>query len=73
MISPRDGSAITVAFVLTHDTVEVEGSTVAPSEAHPTGDLELAHDLVAAAVDEHTLSTDGDQARFHLVKHRRRL
>lgn len=73
MISPRDGSAITVAFVLTYDAVEVEGSTAGPSEAHPTGDLELAHDLVAAAVDEHTLSTDGGQARFHLVKRRRRL
>jgi serine/threonine-protein kinase RsbW len=72
MISGDGPAALTLAFTLSADAVRVDGSRPHPEVTLVADDLELARGLVAAVVDEHDVSTDGDVARFHLVKRRRR-
>jgi hypothetical protein len=72
MISGDGPATLTLAFTLTADAVRVDGSRPYPEVTLVADDLELARGLVAAVVDEHDVSTDGDVARFHLVKRRRR-
>lgn len=71
MISADDGSPISLVFLLRQDAVQVDGVVSASNDARLAGDQDLARELVGAAVDEHTLTTDGLEARFHLVKRRR--
>ncbi|HSO95117.1 MAG TPA: ATP-binding protein [Acidimicrobiia bacterium] len=69
MLSSDDGAELTLTFRVEADAVTVGGSSPhARSEA--TEDLALAQALVAAVVDEHDLSTDGDVSTFRLVKRR---
>jgi serine/threonine-protein kinase RsbW len=72
MISGNGPAPLSLSFTLTADAVRVDGSRQHPAVGLVADDLELARGLVAAVVDEHDVSTDGDVARFHLVKRRRR-
>lgn len=69
MLSSDDGADLSLTFRVDADSVTVGGSSPhAGGEA--SEDLALAQALVAAVVDEHSLSTDGDVSTFHLVKRR---
>jgi len=72
MVSGNGPAPLSLAFSLSADAVRVDGSRPYPEVTLVADDLELARGLVAAVVDEHDVSTDGDVARFHLVKRRRR-
>lgn len=69
MISNVDDATVSLSFTMHNGGVRVEGTSRASGDA-VAEDLELARGLVAAVVDEHDLTTDGDVARFYLVKRR---
>lgn len=71
MISTDDGADLSLSFSVTRESVKVDGSTPYTGGALLADDLAMAEGLVAAVVDEHTLSTDGGVATFHLIKRRR--
>jgi hypothetical protein len=70
MITGGQDAAVSLSFALSEDAVRVEGSTPYEGAELLADDLDLARGLVAAVVDEHDVSTDGEMARFHLVKRR---
>jgi hypothetical protein len=69
MLSSDDGAELSLTFRVEADAVTVGGSSPHVG-GEATEDLALAQALVAAVVDEHLLSTDGDVSTFHLVKRR---
>jgi serine/threonine-protein kinase RsbW len=71
MISGERDATVSLSFDLSPDTVRVVGASPYPGAELLADDLELARGLVAAVVDEHDVSTDGEVARFQLVKRRR--
>ena len=71
MISRDQDAALALSFDVSDDAVRVEGTSPARDSEPPAEDLDLALGLVAAVVDEHELTRDGDVARFWLVKRRR--
>jgi hypothetical protein len=62
----RDGD-LTVTYRLLPDALEIEGSGVFGGAASPVPS-ELSAQILAAVVDEHELTRDGDQLRFRLRK-----
>src|ERR1700736_3711938 len=67
MISSDGGAAeLSLSFSVADELVTVAGSSPSPGPV-VADDRALAQGLVAAVVDEHDLSTDGDVATFHLV------
>ena len=69
MISSDGGAELSLSFSVADELVTVAGSSPSPGPV-VADDLALAQGLVAAVVDEHDLSTDGDIATFYLVKRR---
>jgi len=70
MLSSHDGAELSLRFSVAPESVTVGGSSPHTGGQLATEDLALAQALVAAVVDEHALSTDGDVSTFHLVKRR---
>lgn len=70
MLSSDDGNELSLTFSVAPESVTVAGSSPHRGVQLATEDLALAQALVAAVVDEHALSTDGDVATFHLIKRR---
>ena len=65
----RDGD-LTVTYRLLPDALEIEGTgTFGANAAHPAPS-ELSAQILAAVVDEHELTRDGDEVRFRLRKAR---
>ncbi len=65
----HDGD-LTLVYRLLPDALEIEGSGVFGSgAAHPVPS-ELSAQILAAVVDEHELTSDGDEIRFRLRKKR---
>ena len=64
----HDGD-LTVTYRLLPDGLEIEGSGVFGGGAHPVPS-ELSAQILAAVVDEHELTSDGDELRFRLRKKR---
>lgn len=65
----RDGD-LTVTYRLLPDALEIEGAgQFAGESSHPTPS-DLSAQILAAVVDEHELTRDGDQLRFRLRKRR---
>ena len=64
----RDGD-LTVTYRLLADALEIEGEGSFSGAAHPVPS-ELSAQILAAVVDEHELTRDGDQLRFRLRKQR---
>jgi serine/threonine-protein kinase RsbW len=63
---------LTVVYRLTGDALEIEGEGVFPtngSEAPPAAS-DLSAQILAAVVDEHDLTGDGETMRFRLLKRR---
>lgn len=70
MLSNDHGAELSLVFTVAAESVTVEGSSPQSDTEVASEDLALAQALVAAVVDEHALSTDGDRTTFHLVKRR---
>jgi hypothetical protein len=70
MLSSDNGADLSLVFTVADESVTVAGSSPQAGAALAREDLALAQALVAAVVDEHALSTDGDRTTFHLVKRR---
>jgi hypothetical protein len=65
----HDGD-LTVTYRLLPDALEIEGTGVfAPGATHPVPS-ELSAQILAAVVDEHELTSEGDELRFRLRKKR---
>jgi anti-sigma regulatory factor (Ser/Thr protein kinase) len=64
----RDGD-LTIVYRLLGDGLEIEGSGGFGTDANPATS-ELSAQILAAVVDEHELSRDGDELRFRLRKTR---
>jgi anti-sigma regulatory factor (Ser/Thr protein kinase) len=65
----HDGD-LTVTYRLLPDALEIEGTGVfGPGATHPVPS-ELSAQILAAVVDEHELTSDGDELRFRLRKKR---
>ena len=64
----REGE-LTVTYRLLPDGLEIEGVGSFSGAAHPVPS-ELSAQILAAVVDEHELTRDGDQLRFRLRKQR---
>ena len=65
----RDGD-LTLTYRLLPDALEIEGTgTFAGEGGHPVPS-ELSAQILAAVVDEHELTSDGDRLRFRLRKQR---
>ena len=65
----HDGD-LTVTYRLLPDALEIEGAGVfGPGAAHPVPS-ELSAQILAAVVDEHELTSEGDEMRFRLRKKR---
>jgi len=65
----RDGD-LTVTYRLLPDALEIEGAgRFAGESSHPTPS-DLSAQILAAVVDEHELTRDGDELRFRLRKRR---
>ena len=62
----RDGD-LTVTYRLLADALEIEGEGAFSGAAHPVPS-ELSAQILAAVVDEHELTRDGDTMRFRLSK-----
>lgn len=70
MLSSDGGAELSLTFSVAPESVTVGGSSPHAGGQLATEDMALAQALVAAVVDEHVLSTDGDVSSFHLVKRR---
>ncbi|MEA3057030.1 MAG: serine/threonine-protein kinase RsbW [Actinomycetota bacterium] len=67
----HDGD-LTVTYRLLPDALEIEGTgALVDGATHPVPN-ELSAQILAAVVDEHDLSTEGDSLRFRLRKNRLR-
>ena len=65
----HDGD-LTVTYRLLPDALEIEGTgALTPGATHPVPS-ELSAQILAAVVDEHELTSDGDALRFRLRKKR---
>ena len=67
----RDGT-LTVTYRLSSSDLEIsgEGEFVAGAQEPAPAPSDLSAQILAAVVDEHDLSRDGDTMRFRLVKRR---
>jgi anti-sigma regulatory factor (Ser/Thr protein kinase) len=65
----RDGD-LTVTYRLLPDALEIEGHGAFGASHPETAPSELSAQILAAVVDEHELTRDGDQLRFRLRKQR---
>ncbi len=65
----RDGD-LTVTYRLLPDALEIEGTGAFGNGAPSPVPSELSAQILAAVVDEHELTHDGDQLRFRLRKQR---
>ena len=68
LIFARDGE-LTVTYRLLPDALEIEGSGHFATGAPPV-QSELSVQILAAVVDEHELTSEGDEMRFRLRKKR---
>jgi anti-sigma regulatory factor (Ser/Thr protein kinase) len=73
VMRPDGSGVVTLAFRLLDDGVAVEGDGPALDPDRESKPSELSRTIVAAVVDDHELSRDGDALRFRLFKraHRR--
>ena len=65
----RDGQ-LTVTYRLHDDALAIEGEGAFRSAGSDPAPSELSAQILAAVVDEHELSRDGDTMRFTLLKRR---
>ena len=65
----REGE-LTVTYRLLPDALEIEGTGAFGGSATPPAPSELSAQILAAVVDEHELTRDGDQLKFRLRKQR---
>jgi anti-sigma regulatory factor (Ser/Thr protein kinase) len=65
----RDGD-LTVIYRLLPDALEIEGTGTIGPGAPPPAPSELSAQILAAVVDEHELTRDGNELRFRLRKQR---
>ena len=65
----RDGD-LTITYRLLPDALEIEGTGAFGNGAPSPVPSELSAQILAAVVDEHELTRDGDQVRFRLRKQR---
>lgn len=65
----RSGAPLTLRFLASDGTVEIEGTCASGGDPPELG--KLARTIVDVIADEHELESDGDSRRFRLLKRTR--
>jgi anti-sigma regulatory factor (Ser/Thr protein kinase) len=71
VMRPDGAGVVTITFRLLDDGIVVEGGGPSVDAGREPKPSDLSRTIVAAVVDDHDLSRDGDALRFRLIKRTR--